>query len=154
MASDADTMNNPQNRKFKCWAAACGGCGEGPSAEHIVSKCLFPEGVVHVSGFDWCKGETKSIGVNGLERQVLCETHNSALSETDAEAKKAIDLFQPTAPPTKGDPLGNNNVDGHKLERCATPVGAPSTGRCVPARRLGNLGQPRCTAASVSRVSA
>lgn len=51
MASDADTMNNPLNRKFKCWAAACGGCGEGLSAEHIVSKCLFPEGVVHVSGF-------------------------------------------------------------------------------------------------------
>lgn len=117
MASDADTMNNPQNRKFKCWAAACGGCGEGPSAEHIVSKCLFPEGVVHVSGFDWCKGETKSIGVNGLERQILCKTHNSALSETDAEAKKALGLFQRSAPPTKDDPLGNNNVDGLKLER-------------------------------------
>jgi hypothetical protein len=117
MASDADTMNIPQNRKFKCWAAACGGCGEGPSAEHIVSKCLFPEGVVHVSGFDWCKGETKSIGVNGLERQILCKTHNSALSGTDAEAKKAVGLFQRSTPSTKDDPLGDSNIDGHKLER-------------------------------------
>lgn len=116
-ASDADTMTNPQNRKFKCWAATCGGCGEGPSAEHLISKCLFPEGVVHVSGFDWCKGETKSIGINGLERQILCKTHNSALSETDAEAKKAVSLFQRTTPPTKDDPLGDNNVDGHRLER-------------------------------------
>ncbi len=117
MASDADTMNTPQSRKFKCWAAACGGCGEGPSAEHIVSKCLFPEGVVHVSGFEWCKGETKSIGVNGLERQILCKTHNSALSEADTEAKNAIALFQRSAPPTKDDPLGNNIVNGRKLER-------------------------------------
>lgn len=117
MASDADTMNDPQNRKFKCWAAACSGCGEGPSAEHIVSKCLFPEGFVNVSGFDWCKGEIKSIGVNGLARQILCKTHNSALSETDAEAKKAIGLFQRSAPPTKDDPLGSDNVNGHKLER-------------------------------------
>jgi len=112
-----DNMNVPQNRKFKCWAAVCGGCGEGPSAEHIVSKCLFPEGVVHASGFDWCKGETKSIGVNGLERQILCKTHNSDLSETDAEAMKAIGFFKRTALPDKDDPLSNNNVDGHKLER-------------------------------------
>lgn len=61
-------MSNLQDRKFKCWAATCGGCGEGPSREHLVSDCLFPAGSVHVSGFDWCKGETKSIGVNGLAR--------------------------------------------------------------------------------------
>jgi hypothetical protein len=110
-------MSNLQNRKFKCWAATCGGCGEGPSAEHLISKCLFPDGVVHVSGFEWCKGETKSIGINGLERQILCRTHNSALSETDSEAKKAVGLFQRSKPPTKDDPLGDNNVDGHKFER-------------------------------------
>ena len=110
-------MSGPQNRKFKCWAAACNGCGEGPSVEHLVSKCLFPEGVVHVSGFDWCKGETKSIGINGLQRQILCKTHNSALSETDSEAKKAVGLFQQSTLLTKDDPLWNNNVDGRKLER-------------------------------------
>lgn len=110
-------MSNLQDRKFKCWAATCGGCGEGPSREHLVSDCLFPAGSVHVSGFDWCKGETKSIGVNGLARQILCKSHNSALSETDAEAKKAVGMFERLAPPTKDNPLGDNNVDGHKFER-------------------------------------
>lgn len=110
-------MSKQQDRKFKCWAATCGGCGEGPSREHLLSECLFPEGVVHVSGFDWCKGETKSIGVNGLARQILCKAHNSALSEIDSEAKKAVALFQRFAPPSSTDPLGDNNVDGHKFER-------------------------------------
>lgn len=112
-----DTMSDLHGRKFKCWAATCGGCGEGPSREHLVSDCLFPEGAVHVSGFDWCKGETKSIGINGLARQILCKTHNSALSETDSEAKKAVGLFHRSTPPTKDDPLGDNHVDGHKFER-------------------------------------
>jgi len=111
-------MKKPQsNRKFTCWARSGGGCGEGPSREHLVSDCLFPEGVVHVSGFDWCAGETKSIGVNGLARQILCKTHNTALSETDSEAKKALLLFQRTSPPTPADPLGDNCVDGRKFER-------------------------------------
>lgn len=110
-------MSKPQNRKFKCWAAPCGGCGEGPSREHLLSECLFPDGAVHVSGFDWCRGETKSIGINGLARQILCKTHNSALSETDSEAKKAVAVFQRSKPPYATDPLGNNEVDGHKFER-------------------------------------
>lgn len=72
---------------------------------------------MHVSGFDWCQGVTKSIGINGLARQILCKTHNSALSETDSEAKKAVSIFQRSTPPTKDDPLGDNDVDGHKFER-------------------------------------
>ena len=115
---NADRQNDSsQEREFKCWAAPCGGCGGGPSREHLLSKCLFPEGVVHVSGFDWCKGETKSVGINRLGRQILCKAHNSALSETDLEAKKAVSLFQRYRPPTKDDPLGDNIVDGHKFER-------------------------------------
>ena len=110
-------MNSPRDRKFKCWAATCGGCGEGPSREHLLSECLFPEGAVQVSGFDWCKGETRRIGVNGLARQILCKTHNSALSETDSEAKKAVSLFQRSMSPTPTDPVGGNKVDGHKCER-------------------------------------
>lgn len=118
MANAADTMvGNTQSRKFKCWAAACGGCGEGPSAEHLVSKCLFPEGAVRVSGFDWCKGETKSIGINGLERQILCKTHNSALSDADSEAKKAVGLFQQSTTPAQEGALDDNKIDGHKFER-------------------------------------
>ncbi len=72
---------------------------------------------MRVSGFDWCKQEAKSIGINGLQRQILCKAHNSALSDADSEAKKAVGLFQRSATPTKDGSLGDNKIDGQKLER-------------------------------------
>lgn len=110
-------MKSSQGRKFKCWAAACGGCDGGPSAEHLISKNLFPEGAVQVSGFPWCDGETRSIGINGLQRQILCRAHNSALSEVDAEAMKAVGKFQLAASPCNSAALSTNSIDGLKLER-------------------------------------
>lgn len=112
----AETPNMNRERKFKCWAAPCGGCGDGPSREHLLSSCLFPDGVVRVKGFDWCKDETKTVGVNGLGRQILCKKHNSALSDTDAEAKKSVGLFQQSVQAGSG-LVANNRVDGHILER-------------------------------------
>lgn len=111
-----ETSNRYRERKFKCWAAPCGGCGDGPSREHLLSNCLFPDGVVRVKGFDWCKDETKTVGINGLARQILCKKHNSALSNADAEAKKAVGLFQQSVQAGSG-PAANNRVDGHILER-------------------------------------
>ena len=110
-------MSFPKVRKFKCWASSGGGCGLGPSREHLISECLFPEKVVHVSGFDWCHGQVQSVGTSGLARQILCRAHNSLLSETDAEAKKAVEIFQRTTPPSPEDLLGDNMVDGYKFER-------------------------------------
>lgn len=112
-----ETQKTTRERKFKCWAASCGGCGDGPSREHLLSNCLFPDGVVRVKGFDWCMDETKTVGVNGLARQILCKKHNSALSDTDAEAKKAVDLFQRSVQPLSGSSISSNKVDGHRLER-------------------------------------
>jgi hypothetical protein len=60
-------------------------CSEKISGEHLVSKCLFPRGV-NVQGFRWCLDETQSVGVNALRAKVLCERHNSNLSELDAAA--------------------------------------------------------------------
>jgi hypothetical protein len=110
-------MTNLQDRSFTCWAASNQDCGLGPSREHIVSNGLFPERSVHVSGFDWCEGETRSVGVNAIARQILCRKHNSALSEVDAEAIKAIAFFQRSEPPTSAGRPGSNHIDGHKLER-------------------------------------
>lgn len=110
-------MNQSSNANFKCWAAPQGGCDQKLSREHTVSEGLFPDGVVHVSGFDWCKGETKSIGVSGLARKILCGKHNSDLSPADKEAIKAINLFQRLKPPKRGDPPLDPYVDGHRFER-------------------------------------
>lgn len=110
-------MKSSQDRKFKCWAAVCGGCDGGPSNEHLLSKNLFPEGAVKVSGFPWCEGETKSIGINGLQRQILCRAHNSALSEVDVEAMKVVENFQRATSPRNSATLSVDIIDGKKLER-------------------------------------
>ncbi|MEL7941686.1 hypothetical protein [Pseudomonas delhiensis] len=77
-----------------CWAHKRADCGRGMSKEHLISKCLFPEQKVRVSGFDWCMGEERVIGINALQRRFLCEKHNNELSDADAAAKKAIDGFE------------------------------------------------------------
>ena len=77
----------------ECWASPLGNCRGVISGEHIVSKCLFPSGNVTVKGLDWLNGETKSIGIKGLTRNILCEGHNSDLSDLDAAALHTFDTF-------------------------------------------------------------
>jgi len=82
-----------------------------------LSKALFPDKNVYVSGFDWCKGRTVPVGINSLVRQILCEGHNNALSPADEEGVRAIELFQSqglTPEPRKQKSL---DVDGLLLER-------------------------------------
>jgi hypothetical protein len=55
------------------------------SAEHLVSRALFPESVT-IQGFEWCRETPKMIGINSLTSNVLCRHYNSALSELDAAA--------------------------------------------------------------------
>lgn len=80
-----------------CWAAALGDCAGKLSREHTISECLFPSGKVTVSGFDWCKGTEKTIGVSGLVRHILCEHHNSALSVLDSEMKTWFEVIRQCA---------------------------------------------------------
>jgi hypothetical protein len=68
-----------------CWARGLSGCSPDVSAEHFVSKALFPNSVT-IQGFKWCKDQPKTVGINSLAANVLCRSHNSALSELDAEA--------------------------------------------------------------------
>ena len=63
------------------------------SREHLVSKALFPDQVVHVSGFKWCEGEERRVGVNSLQRRFLCVKHNNDLSPADDAAVQAISAF-------------------------------------------------------------
>jgi hypothetical protein len=65
----------------ECWAKALGNCGGGMSREHAMSKCVYPEQTVFVSGFDFCKSGPKEIHINSLTAKILCRNHNSQLGE-------------------------------------------------------------------------
>jgi len=71
------------NHKKKCWAVSLGDCDGKISSEHYVSGCLFHSGKVIVSGFPWCHGQSKTIGLQSLTRNLLCRNHNSSLSDLD-----------------------------------------------------------------------
>ena len=82
-----------KNNKNKCWAAYFGDCEGEITAEHLVSKSLFPDGIAFVEGFDWCKN-IKRVGINSLTRKILCKKHNNDFSVLDSEAKYAINCFE------------------------------------------------------------
>jgi hypothetical protein len=86
-----------QNIVDGCWAASLADCGGKLSREHTISECLFPSGKVTVRGFDWCRNEAKTIGVGSLVGRVLCERHNSSLSELDSEMLKCFESIRESA---------------------------------------------------------
>ena len=65
-----------------CWAESLGECSEKISREHIVSKAIFLDKDVSVSGLPWCI-EPKAVGLQSLAARILCAKHNSALSVLD-----------------------------------------------------------------------
>jgi hypothetical protein len=84
-------VNRPMD---KCWAACLGDCEGGMSGEHIVSQSLFKSEYVDVSGFHWCKGEVKRVGLASLTKNALCRKHNSSLSQLDSVAAHAFDVLR------------------------------------------------------------
>ena len=70
----------------RCWAQSLGNCSTTQSMEHYVSANLFDTGRVMLRGFAWCPGEFRIVGVNSAGANVLCSTHNNALSPLDAAA--------------------------------------------------------------------
>lgn len=70
-----------------CWANSLGGCGGGPSREHIISKSQFDDDVITVQGFRWCKAP-KTVGLASLIAKNLCQNHNAALSPADLEGMR------------------------------------------------------------------
>jgi hypothetical protein len=69
-----------------CWAACLGNCSDKMSREHIVTKAIYLDNEVTVSGMPWCANEPKKVGLASLTAKVLCVFHNSALSEIDQAA--------------------------------------------------------------------
>ncbi|KAF0249507.1 MAG: hypothetical protein FD167_1091 [bacterium] len=78
----------------KCWAKSLGDCDRGLSLEHFVSKNLFPDGKVTVAGFNWLKGEHKTLPINSVAANVLCVKHNNDLSELDTAIKQFSNIVK------------------------------------------------------------
>jgi len=71
-----------------CYANELGYCSKKLSGEHFISDGILREfaQMPIVQGFRWQKnGEEKAIGRASLVSNILCTTHNSALSPFDAE---------------------------------------------------------------------
>ncbi len=81
-----------------CWAHMLGGCSGRLSREHLISASLFPDSTsINVTGFSWCGGGTKTIGLSNLTSKILCTTHNSLLSPLDAAAGAAFRALSDSA---------------------------------------------------------
>ena len=109
-----------------CWAMCLGDCGGGMTGEHKVSKALFTTNEIMVQGFPWCLDAPKEVGLASLVGNILCKTHNNALSDLDNAAKAAFDVFREAVrlnhvrQKLKRPPMWHiqrQTIDGPRLER-------------------------------------
>ena len=82
----------------KCWASEYSPCNGKISREHYISKGIFEQQFIYVSGLHWCKGEEKKISIANLTSKVLCEHHNNKLSTVDKAGINAIRIFEQFIP--------------------------------------------------------
>lgn len=67
----------------QCWADILGGCSKQASREHYVGKGLFEDVTTHGLHPNL---DGRSLSVNNLKANILCEKHNNRLSLADQEA--------------------------------------------------------------------
>lgn len=72
-----------------CWAQCLGNCSGKISREHPISPSVFGGDEIVVQGFPWCRDRPKKISVANLTEKVLCQKHNSDLSDIDKAGSDA-----------------------------------------------------------------
>lgn len=73
-----------------CYANALGGCSNKISKEHYISKSILEIAQDDI-GYILLEGERRACSANNLKnKKMLCTTHNSQLSEIDAEMSRLI----------------------------------------------------------------
>ncbi len=108
-----------------CWASGLSGCSSKISREHIVSSAVFTGKTVSVKGLPWCRLDYKEIGRTALTSNILCRSHNTQLSPTDAEAGRLFEAMRKRATTShhrvsSGKPpwtLTEYRLDGQLIER-------------------------------------
>lgn len=80
----------------ECWARCLGGCEGRISGEHTVTESLWEGDRICVQGFQWCRPSYKEIPVRSFTSNILCERHNSRLSDigVDGGGASAFDVFR------------------------------------------------------------
>jgi hypothetical protein len=115
-------MNNPPIQSGyqhpKCFARSLGNCSTTISGEHIISKSilefLYPDNALFLSGPKWLNGQdNKKIPVSSFTANVLCKTHNSALSNLDTQMSKFVKFIY-TINEGQSELI---NIDGYDIER-------------------------------------
>lgn len=108
----------------QCWATSIGGCKEGLTREHSVSKSVLKQiEKLEVVGLPWCP-EPKVVGIESFTVKGLCRHHNEQLSPVDKEASLAFGLLEQMARRHREitrngrrQPVRRYDIDGVKLER-------------------------------------
>lgn len=103
-----------------CWARNFSPCKGKISREHYLSRSIFEQDFVYVSGLNWCKSEEKKVSLSNLTSKVLCEHHNNALSGIDQAGANAIRVFESILPEDRRSvttPPDNIEIDGLNFER-------------------------------------
>ncbi|MER0203335.1 MAG: hypothetical protein DU480_05630 [Nitrosomonas sp.] len=106
----------------KCYAHHLGGCNH-KSQEHFISKSLLKIiGVFEVKGFPWSTPDTATrASSKSLTASVLCDHHNSLLSDFDSETARLMShlklLDSKTTPQELLSTPNEFIVDGIKLEK-------------------------------------
>jgi len=57
----------------------------------LVSESFFSGSTVEIRGLPWCKDEPRRIGLASAKSKILCKSHNTALSDLDAEIGRFMD---------------------------------------------------------------
>lgn len=103
----------------KCFLNGYGPCGGKLTGEHYISRTVLEAmgSDTKIGGLRWQPEQTlQSIGIGSLVAKILCETHNSGLSDLDTCAGKlfrAIDAADKRFPGL----LDVTKIDGPTIER-------------------------------------
>jgi hypothetical protein len=121
-----------------CYAAILGDCSPKLSREHFISASLLEylneSKSLRVSGLPWLKGKEKVLPPAAIAGRILCERHNSALSQLDSIAVKLFRALDEEGVAGSGKQL-MYLFSGHDIERWILKIVAGlqySTGTGVP----------------------
>lgn len=74
----------------ECWARCLGGCKGKISGEHIITESAWKTDRIFVKGLKWCSPSYKEISVRNFTSNMLCERHNSELSNIGVDGGGAL----------------------------------------------------------------
>lgn len=103
-----------------CWAKNFSPCKGKISREHYISRSIFEQDFVYVSGFNWCNGEERKVGLSNLTSKVLCEHHNNTLSGIDQAGANAVRIIESILPEDRRSTTlapDSLEIDGLNFER-------------------------------------